>query len=209
MLAPSNTKKRRLTQPVMLVGICICILLLAGAVAGFYVYRGRTANKPIAAGNSPSAASSDANGPTQAQNKPSATTPINSQTAAQTAQPPQSSTPAPNANATVSHPTVAAAKSKSTDNPVPIQKASKPEDTQRPSQVSSTSGVLHYSGPPVRYGGTVVFSNLPAGRLKFSFDKQSWQPLISHQPDGTQKLILRSIKNEDQSQCDVRWELLQ
>jgi len=74
---------------------------------------------------------------------------------------------------------------------------------------SQTEGVLHYSGPPVRFGETVVFSNLPGGRLRFTFDQQSWQPLISRQPNGSQKLTLRSLKRENQVQCDVHWEIVQ
>src|SRR5208282_1968486 len=31
------------------------------------------------------------------------------------------------------------------------------------------SGVRHYQGPPVPYGGVVVFDNLPKARLKFTF----------------------------------------
>ena len=74
---------------------------------------------------------------------------------------------------------------------------------------SQTRGILHYSGPPVRFGETVVFSNLPGGLLRFTFDQQSWQPLISRQPNGTQKLTLRSLKRENQVQCDVHWEIVQ
>jgi hypothetical protein len=72
-----------------------------------------------------------------------------------------------------------------------------------------TSGALHYSGPPVQYGETVTFANLPGGRLRFSFDHTAWQPLISRQPDGTQTLTLRSIKQGVQAQCDVGWEIVQ
>jgi hypothetical protein len=59
----------------------------------------------------------------------------------------------------------------------------------------------------VPFGGTVVFSGLPAGRLRFVFDHQSWQPLISHQSDGTQTLTLRSLRLGEQAKCDVQWEL--
>ena len=69
------------------------------------------------------------------------------------------------------------------------------------------SGTLYYTGPPVPFGGTVVFSGLPAGRLRFVFDHQSWQPLISHQSDGTQTLTLRSLRLGEQAKCDVQWEL--
>jgi hypothetical protein len=71
-----------------------------------------------------------------------------------------------------------------------------------------TAGTLHYYGPPVRFGQTVVFAGLPGGRLKFTFDHQSWSPLIARQPDGTQKLTLRSLKQGEQTQCDVGWEII-
>lgn len=67
-------------------------------------------------------------------------------------------------------------------------------------------GTLHYTGPPVPYGGTVVFRNLSSKRLRFIFDHTAWLPLISRQPDGTQTLTLRSIRRENQAQCDVQWE---
>lgn len=71
-----------------------------------------------------------------------------------------------------------------------------------------TAGTLHYYGPPLRFGQTVVFAGLPGGRLKFTFDHQSWSPLIARQPDGTQKLTLRSLKQGEQTQCDVGWEII-
>jgi hypothetical protein len=83
-----------------------------------------------------------------------------------------------------------------------------PREPQISTPTPSTSGMLHYSGPPVGYGGTVVFSNLPGERLRFTFDQQSWQPLIAHLSDGTQKLTLLSLKKENQVQCDVHWEIV-
>ena len=68
-------------------------------------------------------------------------------------------------------------------------------------------GVLHYAGAPVSFGGTVVFGNLPKDRLRFTFDRGAWQPLIRKNPDGTQTLTLRSIKQELQTSCDVGWEI--
>lgn len=70
------------------------------------------------------------------------------------------------------------------------------------------SGTLRYTGPPVQYGGIVVFSGLPAGRLRFSFDHQAWQPLISRQPDGSQTLRLRSLQHSQQIECTVQWEIV-
>jgi hypothetical protein len=78
-----------------------------------------------------------------------------------------------------------------------------------PLPVAPTSGTLHYTGPPVSYGQTVTFTKLPGGRLRFTFDQAAWQPLIAHQPDGTQTLTLRSLKQDIQSRCDVAWEIIQ
>jgi hypothetical protein len=76
-----------------------------------------------------------------------------------------------------------------------------------PEPKSLTAGVLHYAGPPVHYGEAITFSGLPGAMLRFSFDHSSWQPRISHQPDGTQTLTLRSLTQQDQTQCEVRWEV--
>ena len=72
-----------------------------------------------------------------------------------------------------------------------------------------TTGMLHYSGPPVHFGETVTFTGLPGGRLRFTFDHLTWQPLISRQPDGTQTLTLRSLKKDVQTQCQVAWAIVQ
>jgi hypothetical protein len=88
-----------------------------------------------------------------------------------------------------------------------VIKGSPPMKPQISTPISPISGMLHYSGPAVGYGGTVVFSNLPGERLRFTFDQQSWQPLIAHLPDGTQKLTLLSLKKGNQVQCDVHWEI--
>jgi len=70
----------------------------------------------------------------------------------------------------------------------------------------ATSGVLRYVGRPVPFNGRVTFENLPGGRLKFTFDHEAWQPIISRQPDGSQTLILVSLKHDLQSTCEVQWE---
>ena len=74
----------------------------------------------------------------------------------------------------------------------------------RPAQ----QGILHYQGPPVPYGGTVVFDNLPKLRLKFSFDGTAWRMVIRINPDGTKKVILSSLKQGYQSICDLGWEIV-
>jgi len=71
-----------------------------------------------------------------------------------------------------------------------------------------TSGVLHAT-VEVGLNGEVVFENLPAARLRFTFDHSLWQPTISHQPNGTQTLVMRSLKRGIQTSCDVTWEMVQ
>lgn len=96
-----------------------------------------------------------------------------------------------------------------------IQPSPKPsvQDVQEPTPPSldlptaPRAGDLHYAGPPVHFGGVIVFQHLPAGRLRFIFDHQAWQPLISREPDRSQTLTLRSLRQFDQMECDVHWEL--
>ena len=88
--------------------------------------------------------------------------------------------------------------------PAPVAVTPAPVPAVRP-----TSGVLHYSGPPVPQNGEVVFENLPKARLKFTFDWGAWQPVISRQPNGTRELTLRSLRPGLQTQCDVAWEIIQ
>jgi len=73
---------------------------------------------------------------------------------------------------------------------------------------AQSNGTRHYSGPPVHFGEVVMFTNLPGKRLRFTFDHTAWQPAISHQADGTQTLRLRSLLHTEQTQCDMRWEIL-
>ncbi|MGP8269888.1 MAG: DUF4352 domain-containing protein [Terracidiphilus sp.] len=81
-------------------------------------------------------------------------------------------------------------------------------ETQQTTQVTSPhSGVLHYAGSPVPFGGVIVFDNLPAERLEFNFDHSMWSPTIKVNPDGTKKLTLTSLKQGYQTSCDVGWEI--
>lgn len=91
--------------------------------------------------------------------------------------------------------------------PSAVQRQPVPAPVPAPTQ--QTRGVRHYSGPPIHYGERITFSNLPGARLRFTFDHQLWQPLISRQPDGTQTLTLRSLKQGEQTQCDLDWEIIQ
>jgi hypothetical protein len=82
---------------------------------------------------------------------------------------------------------------------------STPNARNEPKSLTPTSGVLHYHGPPVNFGESITFATLPGSRLRFTFDHQSWQPLISRQADGTQTLTLRSLKRDAQTECEVEW----
>ncbi len=71
------------------------------------------------------------------------------------------------------------------------------------------SGARHYQGPPVAYGGVVVFDNLPRERLKFTFDSTAWRLIIKPNPDGSKKVILNSLKQGYQTSCDLGWEMIE
>ncbi|MGA3203378.1 MAG: zinc ribbon domain-containing protein [Bryobacteraceae bacterium] len=71
-----------------------------------------------------------------------------------------------------------------------------------------TTGVLHAS-VEVAQNGEVVFENLPGGRLHFTYDHEAWKATISHQENGTQTLVMRSLKPGLQRSCDVKWEIVE
>src|ERR1035437_4611899 len=73
---------------------------------------------------------------------------------------------------------------------------------------SPTTGTLH-AAVEVQQNGEVVFENLPAGRLRFTYDHTAWQPTIHRQANGTQTLVMRSLKAGIQRTCDVQWEIVQ
>jgi len=72
-----------------------------------------------------------------------------------------------------------------------------------------TSGVLCNWPVAIPHNGEVKFRNLPSDRLKFTFDHVAWLPRIQREPDGTQTLIMQSIKPGVQTMCDIRWEVVQ
>ena len=92
--------------------------------------------------------------------------------------------------------------------PVPASPAPSPLPAPPHAPTQPTAGILRYTGPPVPQNGEVVFDNLPSGRLRFTFDRGAWQPVISRKPDGTQKLTLRSLRPGLQTHCDVAWEIV-
>ena len=106
--------------------------------------------------------------------------------------------PSEAAPADTSQPPVAPQPPASTSPPAPPVEASKP-----------TSGVLCNGPVEVRQNWELTFRNLPGDRLKFTFDHDAWLPRIQREPDGTQTLIMRSIKPGIQTRCDVQWEIVQ
>ncbi|MDR3765169.1 MAG: zinc ribbon domain-containing protein [Acidobacteriota bacterium] len=77
-----------------------------------------------------------------------------------------------------------------------------------PAPAAPSSGMLHYSGAPLHFGEYAEFDNLPAGRLHFTFDESSWQPLLSRRADGTKILKMRSTSHDVQTRCDVKWTVI-
>ena len=121
------------------------------------------------------------------------------------AQYPESKPPAqpPAAKATPAPPPAAARPADPPPVPQPAP-MNQPPPAARPA--NTNSGVLRYTGPPVPFNGRVTFANLPGARLRFTFDHAAWQPMISRQPDGSQTLVLVSLKQGLQSKCEVQWE---
>ena len=98
-----------------------------------------------------------------------------------------------------------------TSSDTPPAPASHPEIQAAPPTNASkpTSGVLCNWPVEVPQNGEVKFRNLPSDRLKFTFDHDAWLPRIHREPDGTQTLIMRSIKPGVQTICEIRWEIVQ
>jgi hypothetical protein len=95
-----------------------------------------------------------------------------------------------------------------------ISKSSNPSPPSAPpaqpvrAAAAPTSGKLH-AAVEVGLNGEVVFENLPDARLRFIYDHSAWRPTISHQANGTQTLVMRSLKPGIQRVCDVQWEIVQ
>ncbi len=202
------------------IGIFGILLLLGGAGLWLYTTRGPGAHRVL------TAATSTQDTPTQG--------PTVSPTPAQQPTPTPTSTfvpaPTPNPETEVIPPNPDQAQKDTAPTPtavprqpVPRPAQTRPAVTAPPSQQSppptdpdpvqpraarQTSGVLHAS-VEVAQNGEVVFENLPGGRLKFTFDHSAWQPTISRQANGTQTLVMRSLKAGIQRTCDVRWEIIQ
>ncbi len=101
-----------------------------------------------------------------------------------------------------------------TPQPVPTPPLPEPEaappappPVESPKIAAPTSGVLHAMVETEH--GDAVFENLPADRLKFTFDHDAWQATTHRQPNGTKTLVMHSLKPGSRISCDVRWEIVQ
>jgi hypothetical protein len=93
-------------------------------------------------------------------------------------------------------------------NPAPASPPPEPEAPKPAAKAARpTTGALH-AAVEVAQNGEVVFENLPAGRLRFTYDHTAWQPTIHRQTNGTQTLVMRSLKPGIQRVCDVQWEIV-
>ena len=189
------------------------LALVAAVLAGFWFYhRWHASPRP----GSNTTVSSQPLG-TEASGSPLQPQPLTSQAQPANPAPPAQAPPAqtqverPNVPPPALPPLAAPPPPRPVETPKPAPPRPNPEPVPLPPVVQSapaTSGVLHYHGPPVPQYGEVVFADLPAARLRFTFDLQSWQPLISRQPNGLKKLVLRSLKPGWRTECDVRWEVV-
>jgi hypothetical protein len=127
-----------------------------------------------------------------------------------TPSPPQSA-PTPTAQASPPPPQVVEHSTDASQSPVPQQPPATTAIPPAPAAEESkpTSGVLCNGPVEVRQNWEFTFRNLPGGQLKFTFDHDAWLPLIHREPDGTQTVIMRSIKPGIQTKCDIRWEIAQ
>lgn len=199
------------------IGIFGILLLLGGAGLWFYTTRGPGAHGVLtAAQDTPTAGPTVSPTPAQPTPTPTSTfvpTPTpNPETEVIPPNPDQAQkdaapTPAPRQPAQPrSQPTPQPAQTRPAISAPPPQSDPEPAPTVRAAR--QTSGVLHAS-VEVAQNGEVVFENLPGARLKFTFDHSAWQPTITHQSNGTQTLVMRSLKPGIQRTCDVQWEIIQ
>lgn len=119
------------------------------------------------------------------------------------------SAPAPSApQENASQPAKPVEAERQTPAPQPVRQPVPPPVAIPAAPANPTSGVLHASVEVAQYG-EVVFQGLPADRLRFIFDHDAWQPTIHRQPNGTQTLVMRSLKPGIQRSCNVKWEIMQ
>jgi zinc-ribbon domain len=191
------------------IGIFGILLLLGGAGLWLYTTRGPGAHGVLTARDTPTAVPTVSPEPAQPTPTPTSTfvpaptpNPESEVIPPNPDQAPKDAAPTP----TPAGPSRRPAQPRSQPTPQPPPQPD-PEPVQ-PRVARQTSGVLHAS-VEVALNGEVVFENLPGGRLKFTFDHSAWQPTISRQANGTQTLVMRSLKAGIQRTCDVRWEIIQ
>jgi hypothetical protein len=194
-VSPAENKARAGKRwiPLLVGGIALAVV---AAVGGWRYFGSAVRSNPSVNTPSGKPAQINAASPVSA---PSAAAPV-------TAPPVTAPTPAPVATAVKEapapspEPVAAAVKQAPAPPPAPIPR--------RATAARPTSGVLHATiAQALR--GDVVFNNLPGGRLKFTFDHAAWQATIRRQPDGTQTLVMHSLKPGSQTACDVGWQIVQ
>src|SRR5580704_3209096 len=204
------------------IGIFGILLLLGGAGLWLYTTRGPGAQQVLTANQGTPTQDAPTQGPTVAPTPAQQPTPTPTSTfvPAPTPNPETEVIPpnpdqapkdaAPTPTAAPRQPAPRPAQTRPAATAPPSQQSPPPSDPDpvQPRVARQTSGVLHAS-VEVAQNGEVVFENLPGGRLKFTFDHSAWQPTISRQANGTQTLVMRSLKAGIQRTCDVRWEIIQ
>lgn len=197
------------------VSIAAAVLVAAGGGWAWYAH----AHRPVSTAGGSAAPASQSAAPLLPQEQASATP----ETTAPAAKPSAGSAggavaeapralaqPAPQKNSAPAMPPPRPSSFGHTNPAAPTPVFQKPPIAPLPAQpAQARSGVLHYQGPPVPHGGTVVFDHLPKARLKFTFDHAAWQLIIKPNPDGTKKVILSSLAPGYQSNCELAWEIVE
>jgi hypothetical protein len=92
------------------------------------------------------------------------------------------------------------------DDPPPPSRSATPR-LYKQAYNGPSSGNLKYSGPAVIQNGEIVFRNLPDTNLRLIYDRNAWDGRLSPDGDGSQKLVMRSLKPGSQKKCEVKWEV--
>jgi len=212
---PVQPRERSKTKIGLAIALAAAVLLVASAGGAWYAY----VHRSVASGAAPPASSTQSAALSQAGNgspvipaapmqsdKPSpGTRPRNVPSAPQAlANPAHETNPAPPRSIAV--PNTGLSGHGNPAGPTPTFRPAMPVSD---ATAQGRSGVRHYQGPPVPYGGVVVFDNLPKERLRFTFDNTAWRLIIKPNPDGSKKVILNSLKQGYQTYCDLSWERIE
>ncbi len=193
----------------LLIGIPAAVLLAATGGWAWYAHTHRCGNCGTTAAAVPQQPIDETASQNPAPTTPAAKPPAGSAAAHSSGAPKPSIIPAPNpspAPLPPFQPSVSAAHG----NPAAPTPTFLPTPKPGPIQnVAGKSGIEHYQGPPVPYGGKVVFQNLPQARLKFTFDTTSWKLTIKLNPDGTKNVILTSTQQGTLTSCDLGWQVVE